>query len=141
MGKTNEELLQEEYWIIDILPKQVPADSPGRYFAGEDYFLTEPRRTAIKQKHVNLILKLNCYRKIILDDAVGPSPEVTEEAMLSRYVSIRIDDSLITSAPDETYLTLFHPDEELLKLVRAIAAGEGLYVWQPRDTGSEQEKQ
>ena len=137
MRKTNEELLQEEYWIIDILPMQVPAGSPGRYFTVEEYFLSEPRRTAIKQKHVRLILKLNCYRKIIMDDASEPSPEETEEAVFSRYVSIRIDDCLITSAPDETYLTLYHPDEELLKLVRAIAAGEGLYVWQPQDTGSE----
>ena len=33
--KTVEELLQCPYWIIDILPSQVPADSPGQYFAVE----------------------------------------------------------------------------------------------------------
>ena len=36
-----EELLQTPYWIIDILPKQVPKDSPGQYFAVEDFFLKE----------------------------------------------------------------------------------------------------
>ena len=30
--KTVEELLQCPYWIIDILPSQVPEDSPGQYF-------------------------------------------------------------------------------------------------------------
>ena len=42
-----------------------------------------------------------------------------------------IDDAMIVSEPDDTYLTLYHPDDELLELVRTIAAGEGLYVWQP----------
>lgn len=36
---TIEELLEKPYWIIDILPKQVPKDSPGQYFAVEDFFL------------------------------------------------------------------------------------------------------
>ena len=39
MKKTIDELLQCSYWIIDILPSQVPKDSPGQYFAVEDYFL------------------------------------------------------------------------------------------------------
>ena len=38
MQKTVEELLQCPYWIIDILPSQVPEDSPGQYFAVEKYF-------------------------------------------------------------------------------------------------------
>jgi hypothetical protein len=30
---TIDELLQKPYWIIDILPRQVPADSKGQYAA------------------------------------------------------------------------------------------------------------
>ena len=39
MASTNkqEELLQSPYWIIDILPSQVPKDSPGQYFTIEEY--------------------------------------------------------------------------------------------------------
>ena len=36
-----EELLNKPYWIIDVLPERVPENSPGRYFAVEDYFLKE----------------------------------------------------------------------------------------------------
>ena len=61
MMKTIEELLQCPYWIIDILPSQVPQNSPGQYFAVEKYFLQWDRLEEIKQKHINLILKLNCY--------------------------------------------------------------------------------
>ena len=64
MRKTIEELLQAPYWIVDILPAQVPADSPGQYFAVEKYFLQERQLAEIKQKHIQLILKLNCYRDL-----------------------------------------------------------------------------
>ena len=49
MQKTIDDLLQLPYWIIDILPEQVPKDSPGQYFAVEKYFLEEkPKRRMIK---------------------------------------------------------------------------------------------
>ena len=64
MKKTIEELLQSPYWIIDILPSQVPKDSPGQYFAVEKVFLQGDRIEEIKQKHIDLIWKLNCYRDI-----------------------------------------------------------------------------
>lgn len=38
MTENIDDLLQKPYWIIDILPKQVPADSSGQYFAVEKYF-------------------------------------------------------------------------------------------------------
>jgi hypothetical protein len=133
MNMTIEELLETPYWIIDILPKQVQKDSPGQYFAVERYYLSAPQIAAIKQKHINVILKTNCYRDVSLDDdeTVDPPPEAIAEAMMTRYVNVRVDGALIVSEPDDTHLTLFHPDAELLELVRTIAAGEGLFVWQP----------
>lgn len=58
MKKTIEELLQTPYWIIDILPMQVPMDGPGQYFAVERFFLREEQLAAIKGKPLNLILRL-----------------------------------------------------------------------------------
>ena len=49
---TIEELLEKPYWIIDILPKQVPKDSPGKYFTVEDFFLKE-QISDIKKKTMN----------------------------------------------------------------------------------------
>ena len=40
MKKTIDELLQTPYWIIDILPKQVPYQSAGQYFNIEELTLT-----------------------------------------------------------------------------------------------------
>ena len=39
---------------------------------------------------------------------------------------------MLLSEPDDTHMTLFNPDEDLLDLVKILAAGEGLFVWQPQ---------
>lgn len=133
MGKTIDELLQAPYWIIDILPQQVPADSPGQYFAIEDYYLEEERLATIKQKHIDVILKLNCYRDISIDEEaeLNPTPARIAEEMRRRYLYVMVDDAMILSEPDDTHLTVFNPDEKLLELLTALAVGEGLYVWKP----------
>lgn len=131
MEKAIDELLQSPCWIIDILPEQVPADGPGQFFAVEKYFLQKDRLAAIKEKHINVLLKLNCYRRLSVDGEANPPPERLAAAAKSRSLCLRVDGALILSEPDDTHMTLFAPDERLLALVRALAAGEGLYVWQP----------
>ena len=133
MKKSIEELLLCPYWIIDILPFQVPEDSPGQYFAVEKYFLQGDWIEEIKQKHIDLILKLNCYRDISLGDetVINPSPNRIADEIKKRYLYIRMGESMILSEPDDTHLTVFNPDSQLLELIRQIASGEGLYVWKP----------
>ena len=135
MKKTVEELLQCPYWIVDILPAQVPKDSPGQYFAVEEYFLQGNRIKEIKQKHINLILKLNCYADILISDetVVNPLPEHIADEMQKRYLYIMVGESMILSEPDDTHLTVFNPDSQLLELIRQIASGEGLFVWKLND--------
>jgi hypothetical protein len=133
MKKTVEDLLQSSYWIIDILPSQVPEDSPGQFFSVEEYFLQGNRIEEIKQKHIDLILKLNCYRDISISDetVVNPLPKHIADEMKKRYLYIMLGESMILSEPDDTHLTVFNPDSQLLELIRQIASGEGLFVWKP----------
>ena len=127
-----EELLQTSYWVVDILPALVPKDGPGQYFAIEKYFLNEKRLEAIKEKHINLVLKLNCYRRIsIYGGEDNPAPELLAAEMRERYLYIMVDEAMILSEPDDTSMTVFNPDDDLLELIRQIASGEGLHVWKP----------
>ena len=131
-----EELLQTPCWIIDILPEQVPRDSQGQYFKIERCFMKEPQRTAVKQKHINLVLKVNCYKDLSLDErqTFNPSPEQIAEKLNTSTTFIMMDDAMLLSEPDDTYMTLFNPNESLLRLIRVLAGGEGLYVWNPKRT-------
>ena len=125
-----DELLNTPYWIVDILPAQVAKGSPGQYFTIEDFFLHE-QLAEIKRKHLNVILKLNCYRDISLKGELNPPPERIRAVMDEEYVYILAGDSMILSEPDDTHLTVFNPDDRLLELLMPIAAGEGLFVWKP----------
>lgn len=135
MKKTIDELLEAPYWIVDILPEQVPRGSPGQYFAIEKYYLEPSRLAAVKEKHIGFILKLNCYRDLSLgeDMPLNPPPEQIAEEMRRKYLCILLDGSMIVSEPDDTHMTVFDPDERLLELMGALAAGEGLFLWKPRD--------
>lgn len=80
-----------------------------------------------------MILKLNCYRDVSIDEEteVNPSPDRIAEEMRHRFLYIMAGDSMILSEPDDTSMTVFNPDGDFLELIRQIAAGEGLYVWKP----------
>ncbi len=91
-----ENLLESPYMIIDILPGQVPADSAGQYFAVEEYFLQESQRSVIKQKHANVILKLNCYQDIFIEGEMNPKPPNIVKAIKARHINVILDDALIT---------------------------------------------
>jgi len=40
---------------------------------------------------------------------------------------------MILSEPDDTHMTLFNPDENLLEMVRSLATAEGLFVWEGKE--------
>ena len=93
--------------------------------------MLEKQLSDIKRKHLNVILKLNCYLDIAIDGEVNPPPAKVREIMDTRYVYIMINDAMILSEPDDTHLTVFNPDEPLIQLICSIASSEGLFVWQP----------
>ena len=134
MKMTVEELLQTQYWVIDILPSQVSNRAAGQYFAVDEFWGQEPNRSAIKQKQVNVILKLNCYRDIALEDEANVNPPVQKiaDSMFAEHTNLLVGDALIVSDPEDTYITVYNPDAKLLDLVRKLAMAEGLFVWQPK---------
>ncbi len=131
MKNNVDELLQKPYWVIDILPEQVPRESKGQFFEIESYFLEKNNLTSIKQKHINMLLKLNCYYQLSIDGEVNPSPERIVKAVMERSVQIRADEAMILSESGELHMTVYNPDEKLMKLITAISSGEGLFVWKP----------
>ena len=132
------------YWIIDILPKQVPAGSPGQYFKVERYFLSW--LDEISRKFALILIRLNCYYDLQVStdgetwiQNVSPADLVRhfeESAASHSPLSILIgsDEALITFSGDDHYMTLYNPGQELLELARQCAQAEGLFVWGPKQT-------
>ena len=65
------------------------------------------------------------------EDALNPAPEYIADEMHKRYLYIIINESMILSEPDDTHMTIFNPDLQLLELIKVLASGEGLFVWKP----------
>ena len=141
-----DDYLEMPYWIIDILPRRVSKEDGGRYFKVEEYFLKHPEVSRLRQKFCNILLKLNCYYDIHVchdtenwqknpepADLVGMvtmcmSEERTNSCPL--YILIPATDTMIGINGDDTYMTLYHPTEELLQLLRLLVTTEGLFLWQ-----------
>ena len=142
---TIEEFLDKPYWVIDILPKQVPADGKGQYFRIEKFFLEHPQIDNIYRKFTNILLKLNCYEDIGVsydgeEWITNPAPHELEAALLKcmadkqmLYINLKSADVLITVSGDDTYMTVYNPREEMTELIRSLADSEGLLVWQPNN--------
>lgn len=127
-----EERLKEAYWIIDILPKQVPMLSQGQYGSVEQYYLKD---SSLRKKQLNILLKLNCYYDLVLLSNVGqirnPEPEQLKSLVGEEYLNMLIGKALIVIDHTDTYMTVYGADHELLDLIRQLASAEGLFVWQP----------
>ena len=134
-------LLEGPYWIVDILPGQVPADAAGQYFAVERYFLQRSRIVPLRRKYAELLLRLNCYvdMAVSFDSCMtwetNPDPEAFADrvAGLSENEFLRAvfaeQNAMIDYDRNDTYLTVYDPDAALLDKLRALAAAEGLFVW------------
>ena len=136
-------LLEGSYWIVDILPEQVPADSAGQYFAVERYFLQPERSIPLRRKFAEILLRLNCYydMAVSFDSCMPWETNLDPEAFTDRAVGLSGNSFLRAVFPEQTAmidydhndtcLTVYDPDSALIGKVRAFAAAEGLFVWTP----------
>lgn len=138
-----ESYLEKPYWVIDILPKQVPANSRGQYFAVEHHFLEHPKVDELYRKFTDILLKLNCYEDFDVSPdgeqwLTNPEPKVLE-ALVSKcmfqlsmlYISLPTADAMITLSGDDTNMTVYNLSDATLELLRPIVSAEGLFIWKP----------
>ena len=135
-----EPYFERPYWVVDILPVQVPAYSPGQYFAVEEYFLQEPRLSELRRKYLELLLKLNCYFDMEIPEKKNPRPEVLEELVMSRavYALFEEEHTLCVLNYDDTNMTVYDPSKRFRDILEMLAGAEGLFFWQPPQRRSDE---
>ena len=133
-----ERLLEEKYLVVDILPRQVPAESRGQYFAAEEFYTKTERLAGLYRKFAEVLLGLNCYYDLVVSDGLlwirNPAPERLFAKIAGcwekEYVNILImeEDSLISLSGGDLYMTIYHPSKELAETAAKLAAAQGLFV-------------
>lgn len=139
-----EPLLEKPYWVVDMLPKQVPAQSDGQYFRVEAYFFQDiGRRKSLYAKFARVVMKLNCYvgidvrcsenRWISNPDPAFLFDRILFDGEVERSFYLLFDDraSLMVLHDEDTNMTVYNVRADLLELLRSLAASEGLFVWSP----------
>jgi hypothetical protein len=137
-----EVIMERPCWVIDILPKRVPESSDGQYFKVEQYYLAESHITALREKFLEIILKLSCYYAVDISTDCGdswldaPTPEIIEKNIMkcvganSLYIRTSSPECLITIDGCDTYMTVYDPDDELIDTLKQLSSAVGLFMWQ-----------
>ena len=143
-----ETLLNKPYWVIDILPEQVPENSAGQYFAIEQYYL-QTGITDIHRRFTDVLLKLNCYFDFLVclsdqeQQIHNPEPERLVSWINTEQKDLCIvlagENILFTLNHDDTHMTVYNPSEALIYRIRNLAIAHGLFCWQPNQENSSQE--
>ena len=142
MDERREALYGAPCYVIDFLPRQVPAEGGGQYFAVERYFRARPRLDGLYKRFARLLLCLRCYYDAAacrLPEEVwipDPAPDALAELVTGcaakggRYLTLLFpaEDVLLTLDGGDLYMTVYNPGEEFLKTVSALASAEGLFV-------------
>jgi hypothetical protein len=141
------ELLEGSYWIVDILPEQVPKEAEGQYFAVERYFLQPERIRALRRKYAEILLRMNCYYDMVVsfDSCKSWNRNPEPEDFVQRFVELSGNQflravfpnqgTMIDCEPADTWITVYGPPPEFLKKLQKLAAAEGFFVWQPQSVG------
>lgn len=135
-------LMAKPYWLVDLLPKQVPEGSPGQYFRIERFYLSQ--LGTLCRRFAGFLIRLNCYSDLqVSRDGESWSTNISPEEMIlafedsaSSHTPLFIlagsSDTLVYFSGDDHNLTLYNPDPDALDLMRQLAASEGLFVWGPQ---------
>ena len=122
-------LFEKDCYVIDFLPCRVNKDNKGDFFAIENYYLDKK----LREQFLDVILKLNCYYSIEVNDDEYVDIEDLSQRVLDNeeYFNIYLEekDCLLTLDSDDSHMSVYNPDEQLLKLLDKLATGSGLYLW------------
>lgn len=131
-----EALLEQDYDLIDVLPKQVSADAAAEYFAVEEVLSSGPHHADLTDRFVRVLLKLMCYWPVEVwhEEWLG-APGPTEVEALVRdlmgrragTMNVLVNGALVLLNGDDLYMTVYGASEELRETLSALAASEGLF--------------
>ena len=144
MFKKIDELLEKPYYVIDFLPQRVPKNNSGHFFDVEYYLLNNEKRHEMKNKYVNIILKLMCYyRASILWNGWNDNPKPADienaisEIMENHSGTLNIlfsdEDVLLVFEWDCLNLSVYNLSESMKEITEKIALSEGFFCWKGID--------
>jgi hypothetical protein len=138
-------LLELPYRIVDALPQPVPDDAGGQYFMIDRYFRQPPQLSVLRRRQARLLLRMNCYADMAVtadggeswEKNPGPAQFVRTLDGLSGERFLRVlfpsMSMMIELCAGDTQMTATCPENAPTQTLRALAAAEGLFLWDPQE--------
>lgn len=141
MIATIERILEKPCYVIDMLPKQVPADSKGNFFAVEAYLLGHGGESRLREKFAGIVLRLMCYYPVSVFEYENgklteyPTPESVVSAVNEAGDILYLlcgEETLFVLEKDCLHFSVYNPGEDMKKLIADLSKSAGLF-WRKAD--------
>lgn len=139
---TVERLLEDDYWIIDILPSQIPIEKQAEYSALTDEYFESGKAAQLHRRYADILTMINSRFKTAMlcmpedEWTISPDDVAVKDAVIHHTEQGCVDlllteeETLISLQAEDLYITVYHPTEELLSLLRQAVSESGFYIWQ-----------
>lgn len=139
MNELIEQLLKEDCYVIDFLPRRVSEEFADRFFEIEEYFLQGNEWEHIKDGFVRILLKLQCYCSFrVFNEKWHDEFSINELADMLKHVlsssngymnMLSIENRLLICIEGSVLnLSVYNATEEMIALLSEMAMAEGLYI-------------
>ena len=137
-----ERLLEDDYWIIDILPSQIPIEKQAEYRALTDEYFESGKVAQLHRRYADILTMINSRFKTAMlcmpedEWTISPDDVAVKDAVIHHTERGCVDlllpeeETLISLQAEDLYITVYHPTEELLSLLRQAVSESGFYIWQ-----------
>lgn len=131
-------LLNKPCYVIDMLPKKVPADSEGCFFDVESCFLEHGGQDHFRNKLAAILLKLMCYYPVSVfsynDGRLTdrPTPQTVADLIVRAKDTLGIlfgEDTLFLLEQDCLTVPVYNPDHGMREILSSLVQAEGLFWW------------
>ena len=137
-----ERLLEDDYWIIDILPSQIPIEKQAEYRALTDEYYESGKIAQLHQRYADILTMINSRFETAMlcmpedEWTISPDDVAVKDAVIHHTERGCVDlllpeeETLISLQAEDLYITVYHPTEEILSLLRQAVSESGFYIWQ-----------
>ena len=139
---TVERLLEDDYWIIDIIPSQIPIEKQAEYRALTDEYFESGKVAQLHRRYADILTMINSQFKTAMlcmpedEWTISPDDVTVKDAVIHHTERGCVDlllpeeETLISLQAEDLYITVYHPTEEILSLLRQAVSESGFYIWQ-----------
>jgi len=139
-----EKLLEQPYYVIDFLPRQVQKDEGYFFFEVEEYFLNINEINRISEKFIHIILKTLCYFKFSVyaekwlntvkpEELASVIKKVVTKQKGFIHILLSQDNVLLEIKGGDLHISVFNCNEKIESIMKALAISEGLFWWKIRN--------